>query len=265
MKLAIAGVLGRMGRMLVNQALAQEGIRLVGGSVAPGSTETGRDIAELAGGKAIGVAAVSDVEALLSGADVVIDFTSPEASVALAEKAAKYKRTLVIGTTGFTPEQMEKIKAAATHTPIVWSANMSLGVNLLSYLTQKVSSILDEQFDIEIVEMHHRHKVDAPSGTALMLGEAAAKGRNAKFDVVKNLSREGITGARASGEIGFATLRGGDVVGDHTVIFAGAGERLELTHKSSSREIYARGAIRAALWTHGKKPGLYSLAEVLGI
>jgi 4-hydroxy-tetrahydrodipicolinate reductase len=196
---------------------------------------------------------------------VVIDFTSPQATVRHARLAASHGVALVVGTTGLGPADFEVLKSAAQSVAVVQAANMSVGVNLLLGLTRQVASILADAYDIEIVEMHHRHKVDAPSGTALALGRAAADGRGVDLDAVSQRVRDGIIGARRQGDIGFAALRGGDVVGEHTVIFAGDGERIELSHKATSRAVFALGAIRAALWTVGQPPGLYSMRQVLGL
>jgi 4-hydroxy-tetrahydrodipicolinate reductase len=210
------------------------------------------------------VALTSDTRALFEAADAVIDFTVPAATAAHAALAAETGTVLVIGTTGLQVQHQDAIERAANKTALVQAANYSVGVNVLQGLVEQAARILPEIYDIEIVEMHHRHKVDAPSGTALALGHAAAKGRDVNLDDVADKVRDGITGARRSGDIGFATLRGGDVVGDHTVMFAGPGERVEITHKAASREIFASGAVRAAIWACGQKPGLYSMQDVLG-
>jgi 4-hydroxy-tetrahydrodipicolinate reductase len=202
---------------------------------------------------------------LFTRVEGVLDFTTPRASVDYAALAAQARIVHVIGTTGFTPEHEAKIAAAARHATIVKAGNMSLGVNLLVALAERVARALDEDFDIEVLEMHHRHKVDAPSGTALMLGEAAARGRGIDLASRSVRVRDGHTGARAPGDIGFATLRGGSVVGEHTVMFATEGERIELTHKAADRAIFARGAVKAALWARGREPGLYSMRDVLGL
>lgn len=204
-----------------------------------------------------------DIAAFVEKCDAVIDFTAPLATLAFAEITAKYGRTHVIGTTGFNDAEFTKLKSYAQNTRIFWSPNMSVGVNLVAMLTRKAAAMLGEDYDIEIVEMHHRHKVDAPSGTALLLGEAAAAGRKITKDQFV-LSREGITGARKTGDIGFATLRGGSVIGDHTVIYASDNDRVEITHKSSSRGIYAQGAIRAAKWCQNQPNGLYGMKDLLG-
>jgi len=269
MRLSVMGAGGRMGQMLVKAIAArsggENGFTLVGASERADSPAIGKDAGELAGAGRLGVIISADAKAALRDAQVVIDFTAPKASLIHADLAAAQGAALVLGTTGFDSEQLAAIDAAARKIAIVRSGNMSLGVNLLTALVERAAATLDGDFDIEIVEMHHKHKVDAPSGTALMLGEAAAAGRGIKLAQVQQRARDGITGARRKGDIGFASLRGGDVVGDHTVIFAGAGERIELTHKASSRELFVGGALRAAGWTRGKAPGLYSMKDVLGL
>ncbi len=266
LKLAVAGAAGRMGRAITKVILETDGVEVVGGLEPKGSPHIGQDMGVLAGAGEIGVPVTDDPLPLFTRIDGIIDFTTPETSVWLSELAAQARIIHVIGTTGFTPEQERAFVAAARHARIVKAGNMSLGVNLLVALTRKVASLLGEEFDIEIVEMHHRHKVDAPSGTALMLGNAAAEGRGLD-DLRQNavFCREGHTGPRREGSIGFATLRGGSVVGDHTVIFAGPEERIELTHRAQSREIFARGAVKAALWARDRQSGLYSMADVLGL
>jgi len=265
MKIGVVGAAGRMGRMLVRQVGETAGCALAGATERPGSEALGQDAGTLAGTGANGVLLTDDAAAMIAGVDAVIDFTAPDATVAHAELAAQAGAAMVVGTTGLDEARMAALRRAAIHVPVIVAPNMSAGVTLLTALVEQVARILDESFDIEIVEMHHRHKVDAPSGTALGLGRAAAAGRNVALDAVARMAREGHTGARPRGEIGFATLRGGDVVGDHTVVFAGEGERIELTHKASSRQVFAAGAVRAALWTKGRKPGLYSMRDVLGL
>jgi 4-hydroxy-tetrahydrodipicolinate reductase len=219
----------------------------------------------LAGIDRTGVMATADALEAVRHADAVIDFTVPSASVALAALSAQARIVHVVGTTGFSADDEAAIRAAARHARIVKSGNMSLGVNLLARLVEKVAAALGPEFDIEILEMHHRRKIDAPSGTALLLGDAAARGRDIDLAERAVRVRDGHTGARRAGDIGFATLRGGSVVGEHAVIFAGEGERIELVHKAESREIFARGAIRAAVWGFDKPPGLYSMQDVLGL
>ncbi|NUB21576.1 4-hydroxy-tetrahydrodipicolinate reductase [Azospirillum formosense] len=265
MKIGVVGCAGRMGQMLVREIAATPGCTLAGGTERVGGPALGKDIGTLAGLEPLGVVAIEDAAALFAEADAVIDFTSPEASVRHAALAAQSQTVLVIGTTGIGPVQQEPIAQAATHTPIVQSPNMSLGVNLLLALVEQVGRALGDDYDIDILEMHHRNKVDAPSGTALGLGRWAAAGRGVALEDVWQKVRDGHTGVRPRGEIGFATLRGGDVIGDHTVVFAAEGERVELTHKASGRQIYAKGAVRAALWANDKQPGLYSMKDVLGL
>ncbi|MGR0187052.1 4-hydroxy-tetrahydrodipicolinate reductase [Azospirillum aestuarii] len=265
MKIGVVGCAGRMGQMLVREIAATPGCTLAGGTERVGGPALGKDIGTLAGLEPLGVVAIDDAAALFAEADAVIDFTSPEASVRHAALAAQSQTVLVIGTTGIGPAQQDPIAQAATHTPIVQSPNMSLGVNLLLALVEQVGRALGDDYDIDILEMHHRNKVDAPSGTALGLGRAAAAGRGVALEDVWQKVRDGHTGVRPRGEIGFATLRGGDVIGDHTVVFAAEGERVELTHKASGRQIYAKGAVRAALWANDKQPGLYSMKDVLGL
>jgi len=265
MRLIVAGAGGRMGRTLIAAIAATDGVMLAGAVEPPGSAVIGRDAGELAGLGPNGVAVTSDVASLLASADGVIDFTIPAATVALAELAARAGRVHVIGTTGCTPEDDALIATAAQRAVIVKSGNMSLGVNLLAALVKRVAKTLDDDFDIEIVETHHNRKIDAPSGTALLLGQAAASGRGVDLAQRSVRGRDGVTGPREKGDIGFAALRGGTVVGDHTVMFAGTAERIELTHKAEDRMIFARGALKAALWARDKTPGLYSMADVLGL
>lgn len=263
-RVAIVGCAGRMGQMLLKLLINAPGVVVVGGTERRGSPAMGQDLGALAGVDPLGISVTEDASLLFETADVVVDFTNPSATVLHANLAAKSGCAHVVGTTGLDADQIAAIGRAAQRTPIVLAANMSLGVNLLQQVVEEVARILDPEWDIEIVEMHHRHKVDAPSGTALALGEAAARGRNVALRRVARRSRDGQVGPRQRGEIGFAALRGGDVVGDHTVIFAADGERVEITHKASSREIFARGAVKAVLWAAGKKPGLYSMRDVLG-
>ncbi len=260
----VFGSTGRMGRMVTKAVTDADGMTVKKAADRPGSAHLGADIGDLAGVGALGVAVTDDVDAVL-GVDVAIDFTLPEATLTHAARAAASGTPLVIGTTGLSNAQEAILAEHARTTAIVYAPNMSLGVNLLLAVVEQVSAALDEAWDIEIVEMHHNRKVDAPSGTALGLGRAAAKGRGRSFDDVAVLSREGHTGAREQGQIGFATLRGGDVIGDHTVIFAGAGERVEIGHKASGRDVFAAGAVRAARWVAGRAPGLYTMRDVLGI
>ncbi len=265
MRLAIIGAAGRMGRTLTAAIHDADGCTVAGGTERDNSEFIGQDMGELAGLGPIGVTIASDPPELFTRIDGIIDFSSPAATLKHAELSAQARVVHVIGTTGMTDEDEKKLHAAARHARIIKAGNMSLGVNLLTTLVKKVAAALDEDFDIEVVEMHHKHKVDAPSGTALMLGQAAADGRGVTLNDKAVRSRDGITGARHAGDIGFATLRGGSVVGEHSVIFAGPSERIELTHKAESRALFANGAVKAALWGMDKKPGYYSVLDVLGL
>jgi len=265
MRIIVAGAGGRMGRTLVKAIADSKGFMLAGALEDARSPLIGQDAGLLAGLGDNGVKLAADAGPLLDKADAIVDFTVPAATLAFAAQAAKAGKVHIIGTTGLSAADEAKIKDAASKAVIVKSGNMSLGVNLLAALTKRVAKTLDASFDIEILEMHHNQKVDAPSGTALLLGRAAAEGRGIDLDKHKIASRDGHTGARKAGDIGFATLRGGSVVGEHSVIFAGPAERLELTHKAEDRMIFARGALHAAAWARGRKPGLYSMMDVLGL
>ena len=264
-KVGITGCAGRMGQVLMRQVAAHERCVLIGGSEHENSEAIGLDLGELVGLGTLGLTVSRDARHVFEVADVVLDFTSPAATAYHAELAAAEGAAIVAGTTGLEPDQEAMIVAAASKTAIVRAANMSVGINLLLALTQRVATTLDSDFDIEILEMHHRHKVDAPSGTALALGQAAAAGRGVAHDDVADRGRDGITSERRPGDIGYAVLRGGNVAGEHSVIFAADNERIELTHRATDRAIFARGALTAALWLHGKPPGLYSMADVLGL
>ncbi|MET0314810.1 MAG: 4-hydroxy-tetrahydrodipicolinate reductase [Hansschlegelia sp.] len=265
MRLIVAGAAGRMGRSLVRAIVETEGVSLGGAFERAGSDAIGRDAGELAGVGPLGVAIVDDPLPLVAAAEGALDFTTPDATVALSELAAQARIVHVVGTTGLQEAHLRRLDAAASHAVVVRSGNMSLGVNLLAALVRQATRALGPDWDVEILEMHHRAKVDAPSGTALLLGEAAAEGREIALADHAVRSRDGHTGARTEGAIGFASLRGGTVVGDHSVILAGAGERVELTHRAEDRMIFARGAVKAALWGRGRKPGHYSMADVLGL
>lgn len=265
MRVVIAGAGGRMGRTLIHAVAASKGLTLAGAVEAAGSAVIGRDAGELAGLGPNGVKIVSDVAGVLKDADGLIEFTIPAATLAFAELTAAAGKVHIIGTTGHSAEEEAVIAKAASRATIVKAGNMSLGVNLLVALTRRVAQTLNQDYDIEIFEMHHNKKIDAPSGTALMLGRAAAEGRGIDLDKHKIASREGHTGARKPGDIGFAALRGGSVIGEHHVIFAGPAERLELAHKAEDRMIFARGALHAAGWARSQTPGLYSMADVLGL
>jgi 4-hydroxy-tetrahydrodipicolinate reductase len=265
MRLIVAGAGGRMGRALVRVISETPGAVMAGALEAPGSELLGKDAGVLAGLPENGVKLSADLWTLSANADGILDFTVPAATIAFAELTARQGLVHVIGTTGLSSEDDKLIAEAGKRAVIVKSGNMSLGVNLLAALVKRVAKTLDEDFDIEILEMHHNKKVDAPSGTALMFGQAAAEGRSIDLAQRSARGRDGHTGARCPGDIGFASLRGGSVVGDHVVIFAGPAERVELVHRAEDRMIFARGALRAALWARGRKPGLYSMADVLGL
>ncbi|TIM34410.1 MAG: 4-hydroxy-tetrahydrodipicolinate reductase [Mesorhizobium sp.] len=266
MGLVVVGAAGRMGQALIRAIHTIPGARVAGAIERAGSPHIGKDAGELAGIGTIGVVIGDDPLPAFARADGVLDFTSPAATVEFAGYAAQARIAHVIGTTGCSADDNAKIAAAARHATIVKSGNMSLGVNLLAVLVEQAARALDaDDFDIEILEMHHRHKVDAPSGTALLLGEAAAAGRGIDLDGNSVRLRDGHTGVRRTGSIGFATLRGGSVVGDHSVLLAGTGERITLAHHAEDRAIFARGAVKAALWARGRKPGLYSMRDVLGL
>lgn len=237
MKIGILGNKGRMGQVLMAEVAATKGVSLAGGA------DKG-----------------DDIETLIKKSDAIIDFTHPKSTLEFAKLTAKHKKIHIIGTTGFTEKELQQLKEFGKKTKIFWSQNMSIGVNLAAFLTQKAAQLLDDSYDIEILEMHHRYKKDSPSGTALLLGESASIGRKKKFSRSVNHDRNG---ERKKGEIGYAALRGGSVIGDHTVIFAGDNDRIEITHKSSSRDIYARGAIKAAQWLKDKKSGFYGMQDMI--
>ena len=263
--LVVTGASGRMGQTLIRLATDSDRIRLVGCVERAGHAWIGQDAGVAMGGAPLGVTVTDDPLEAFAAAQAVVDFTTPDSSVEFAALAAQARAVHVIGTTGLDATHLAKIEAASHHAVIVRAGNMSLGLNLLVRLTQKVAAALDADWDVEIVEAHHRMKMDAPSGTALMLGEAAAAGRGVSLDDASVSGRDGITGARVRGTIGFSAIRGGDVVGEHDVIFAGMGERIVLRHLATDRAIFARGALRAAVWGQGRKPGQYDMMDVLGI
>jgi 4-hydroxy-tetrahydrodipicolinate reductase len=265
MRLVVMGAGGRMGRTLVKAITEAPGVTVAAALERAGSAALGKDAGDLAGVGPLGVVISDDPLKAVVDADGIIDFTAPAATVEMAALAAQARIAHIIGTTGLQPGDLAKIEAASRHAPIVRSGNMSLGVNVLAVLVERAAKALGADWDIEIVEMHHRMKVDAPSGTALLLGEAAARGREISLADHSVRSRDGHTGARKTGDIGFAALRGGTVVGDHSVIFAGAGERIELVHRAEDRSLFASGAIKAALWSRGRKPGQYTMLDVLGL
>ena len=263
--IVVTGASGAMGQMLVRLIAASGKARLVGCIERPGHAWLGRDVGEAMGGAAMGVQVSDDPLEAFARAQAVVDFTAPAATVAFAALAAQARAVHVVGTTGLEAEHHRRLDLAAHHAVIVQAGNMSLGVNLLTRLTAKVAQALDEDWDIEVVEAHHRRKVDAPSGTALMLGQAAAAGRGVDLDAARVSGRDGFTGARDRGTIGFSAIRGGDIEGEHDVIFAADGERVILRHIATDRAVFARGALRAALWGQGQKPGRYDMMDVLGL
>lgn len=263
-KVAVVGVCGRMGMSIASLAGTDEDIELVGATEVPGHVSIGRDLGDLVEGAGPGVSVSDSIEVAARAADVIIDFTVPEATLAHAEYSVRNEKSMVIGTTGFTSEQREKLLRLLDRIPCVLSPNMSVGVNVLFEISRQVASHLGESYDAEIFETHHRSKADSPSGTAIALAEAVAAGLGSELKDVARYERHGRIGARKKGEIGIQTLRGGDVVGDHTVMFLGDGERVELTHKATSRENFSSGALRAAKWIPGKSPGVYAMRDVLG-
>ena len=265
MQIGVTGCAGRMGLTLLRQIAGHANGAIAGGCEAPGNAAVGRDIGEIAALGSLGVAVTDDAAALFEASDTIVDFTAPAATVRHAELAAQTGTALIAGTTGLSADDEAALARAGQSAAIVYAANMSVGVNLLLEITQQLASRLDSTFDIEILEMHHRHKVDAPSGTALAFGRAAAAGRGVDLDSAAERGRDGHTGARKPGAIGFASLRGGAVAGEHTVIFASDDETIELTHRARDNGLFAAGAVRAALWTEGKPPGLYSMKDVLGL
>ncbi|MEM9350225.1 MAG: 4-hydroxy-tetrahydrodipicolinate reductase [Pseudomonadota bacterium] len=263
--IAITGGSGRMGQMLIDTVTASDKARLVGVVEREGHGWVGQDVGEARGASPLGVVVTDDPLEAFAKAQAVIDFTTPDATLGFAGLCAQARAVHVIGTTGMDAAQIASLEPAARHAVIVRAGNMSLGVNLLTKLTRMVAEALDEDFDIEVIEAHHHHKVDAPSGTALMLGQAAAEGRGVTLDDVADNARHGITGARERGHIGFSNIRGGDIVGEHDVLFAGAGERIVLRHIATDRAIFARGALKAALWGTDQAPGQYDMMDVLGL
>jgi 4-hydroxy-tetrahydrodipicolinate reductase len=262
---SIPGGNGRMGKTLLGLIIDNHKYDLVNSTCLPGEEEEGLDIGLLAGKKKIFKELMSDPLLLFQKSDVLIDFTVPEATMYHVQKCYENDMSIVIGTTGLSMSQEKDLLVASKKIPIIYSANFSIGVTLLSNLVSNATKILGHEWDIEILEMHHKHKIDAPSGTALMLGKSAASARDQSLSDVKSVSRHGIVGKRKNDEIGFAVLRGGDVVGEHSVLFSNDGERIELTHKATDRSIFALGALRAAYWAAKAKPGLYSLSDVLNL
>ena len=263
--IVVAGASGRMGQMLIRQILAGDRFELVGALERPGHDWVGRDVGTAMGDAVVGVVVSDDALEVFAKARVVVDFTAPAATLGFAALAAQARLVHVIGTTGMSEAEVAALEPASHHATIIRAGNMSLGVNLLARATQMVAKALDEDFDIEIIERHHNQKVDAPSGTALMLGAAAAAGRGKPLAEISDRGRDGITGARKRGDIGFASIRGGDIVGDHEVIFAGMGEHITLSHVATDRALFAKGALKAAAWGLDQKPGHYDMFDVLGL
>ncbi|MEP5728678.1 MAG: 4-hydroxy-tetrahydrodipicolinate reductase [Sulfitobacter sp.] len=264
-RIVITGASGRMGQTLISLIGASENMTVTGAIERPGHDWVGRDIGAAMGGANLGVNVTDDAGVAFANADAVIDFTAPTATIAFAAAAAEAGIVHVIGTTGMTEDEIAALGTAGAKATIIRAGNMSLGVNLLTQLTKRVAASLDADFDIEVIESHHNQKVDAPSGTALMLGEAAAQGRGVKLSDVSDRGRDGITGARQRGDIGFTAIRGGDIIGEHDVMFAAAGERIILRHVASDRTVFARGALKAAQWGQGRAPGHYDMLDVLGL
>ena len=263
--IVVTGASGRMGQMLIRAVLDSGAAKLVGAIERPGNNWVGQDLGVAMGGTEIGLRVGDDALEAFATAQAILDFTIPSASVEFAALAAQTRAVHVIGTTGFEDADLAKINAASRHAVIVRAGNMSLGVNLLAKLVEQAARILGEDFDVEIIESHHNQKVDAPSGTALMFGQAAACGRGVELSDVTDSGRDGVTGPRKRGDIGFSAIRGGDIVGEHDVMFAGAGERITLRHVATDRRLFARGALKAALWGQDKKPGEYDMFDVLGL
>ena len=263
--IVVTGASGRMGQMLIQTIQASDQARLSGAVERKGHAWVGQDVGTAMGGAALGITVTDDPLEVFAKAHAVIDFTAPAATLEFAALAAQARAVHVIGTTGMSDDEIAKLKPAARHATVIRAGNMSLGVNLLVQLTKQVAAALDEDFDIEVIESHHNQKVDAPSGTALMLAEAAAQGRGVDLNAVSDRGRDGITGKRERGHIGFSAIRGGDIVGEHDVMFAAAGERIILRHIASDRALFARGALKAALWGLGRKPGEYDMLDVLGL
>ncbi len=265
MRIAIAGARGRMGSRIAAISREYEGVKLTGAFEARGHPDTGKNLGALLGIPGLDIELKDNIEAALAGADLVIDFTSPSAAISHAKACAKAGKAMVVGTTGFKKEELAGIKPILKDIPSVMAFNMSLGVNLLLKVLKDVARALGSEYDVEIIEAHHRMKKDAPSGTAIKMAEAVAEGLERNLEEVAVYSRKGIIGERSKTEIGIQTIRAGDIVGEHTVLFGGLGERVEITHRASSRDTFARGALRAAMWLEGKKPGLYDMQDVLGL
>lgn len=264
-RIAVMGAAGRMGKVLIEAVHQTAGVSLGAAIVPPSSSLVGADAGELAGVGKLGVMLKSSLAAAADDFDVLIDFTNPDLTIANLAECVRLNKAMVIGTTGLSSQQLQSLADQALHCPVVFAPNMSVGINLLLDILHRAASVLQDGYDVEIIETHHRHKVDAPSGTALRLGEVVADAMGRNLGECAVYGRQGITGPRPAHEIGFETIRAGDVVGDHTVLFASEGERIEITHKASSRMTFAKGAVRACVWLKGLPPGLYDMQDVLGL
>ncbi|HVN70378.1 MAG TPA: 4-hydroxy-tetrahydrodipicolinate reductase [Desulfomonilia bacterium] len=264
-KTGVVGFGGRMGSLIARTIMDSPDLVLEGALEDKAHPAVGRDVGEMLGSKKTGIKVAADLGEAFVSCDCIVDFTFPEVTLATLRYASEKGKSVVIGSTGFTEEQKKSVASSASMIPVVLSPNMSIGVNVLLNLVGMMAGLLDETYDVEIVEAHHRLKKDAPSGTALALAQAVARGRGVELDEHARYERHGIIGVRPQGEIGIQTVRAGDIVGEHVVMFAGPGERIEITHKAHSRENFARGALRAVRWLKGKGPGLYSMMDVLGI
>ena len=265
MKIGVTGITGKMGKVIAEAIINNPTFELAAALCRDKSNVEGQDIGLFLGREALGINFTSDLDKFFAASEAVIDFSSIELSLKCALQAAETGKILICGTTGFDDEQKQRLALCARNTVIIWSANTSIGIGLLSNLSQKIAELLGEDYDVEIIEMHHRNKIDSPSGTALALGEAVAKGRNLNFKEVCKKSRDGVAQKRSKKEIGISSIRGGDIIGEHRVIFAGDGETIELVHKASNRDIFAKGATKAALWASKRVSGLYSMRDVLDI
>ncbi|MBI5484352.1 MAG: 4-hydroxy-tetrahydrodipicolinate reductase [Deltaproteobacteria bacterium] len=264
-KIAVCGAAGRMGQRIINSVIEAEGVQLSGALERPGHPQTGQDVGLVAGCGALGVTISDDLNAVVAGCDVLIDFTTPKVSLKNLEVCALKKKAIVIGSTGFTPEERLLATELAKDIPAVLAPNMSVGVNVCFKVLKDIAKTLGDDFDVEIVELHHKLKKDAPSGTAVRMGEVVAEALGRDYNKVSNCHREGIIGERSREEIGMQTVRGGDIIGEHTVYFIGMGERIELSHRAMTRDMFSRGSVRAAGWVVGKSPGLYDMQDVLGL
>lgn len=264
-KISVCGAAGRMGQRIISTINETEGVQLAAALERPANPLLGQDVGLVSGCGPLGVKISDDLNAVIAACDVMVDFTAPKISLKNLEACGLQKKAIVIGSTGFTPEQRDLAVELARYTPVVLAPNMSVGVNVCFKILKDLAAILGDDFDVEIVEAHHRLKQDAPSGTAVRMGEVVAEALGRDYDKVANFHREGITGVRTREEIGMQTIRGGDIVGEHTVYFIGMGERIELSHRAMTRDMFSRGAVRAAKWVVGRTPGLYDMQDVLGL